>query len=179
MDIANSNIFEILTRSTRINQIIRSIDSFKEENLFLTGGSLRNVVWNSLHSYNENYELEDCDIIFYNQTNNSKEYENFIKQQLYYISPAMKWSVKNQARMHIKNRHKPYKNISDALSTSPETCSAIAIDKNWQIISPYGVNDLLKLLIKPTKFCEENEINVFYNRSKRKDWISKWSNLTF
>ncbi len=177
MDLVVKDIIEIFKNSNRINSILKTIEEFKSEHLFLTGGSLRNVVWNSLHFYTEDYELEDCDIIFYNQFDTSKEYETFIRQELNYLNPNIRWSVKNQARMHIRNNHTPYTNITDALKSFPETCSAIAIDKNWSIISPYGLNDLVALLIKPTKFCLENEIEVFYNRLAKKTWLDKWSDL--
>ena len=177
MDLINHKILDIVKNSNRITSIIQTIKLINTENLMLTGGSLRNVVWNYLHYYTEEYELEDCDIIFYNPTNLSKAYENSIKSKLEYLNPDIKWSVKNQARMHIRNGHKPYSGIYNALSAFPETCSSVAIDRNWNIISPYGLEDLLNLIVKPTPFCIDNEIGVYDRRIRQKNWIYKWADL--
>lgn len=177
MDLATKNILDIVGNSSRITSIIQTIKLISNENLMLTGGSLRNVVWNYLHYYTEEYELEDCDIIFYNPSNLTKAYEEFIKNNLEYLKPNIKWSVKNQARMHIRNGHKPYTGIYNALSAFPETCSAVAIDKSWNIISPYGLDDLLNLIVTPTPFCIDNEIEVYHRRVRQKNWIDKWADL--
>lgn len=177
MDLIKYKILDIVQNSYRITSIIQTLKLINTENLILTGGSLRNVIWNHQHYFTEEFELEDCDIIFYNSTNLSKAYEKSIKNKLKYLNPDIKWSVKNQARMHIKNGHKSYSGIYDALSAFPETCSAVALDKNWNIISPYGLGDLINLIVKPTPFCIENEIEVYYRRIKQKNWIGKWTDL--
>lgn len=177
MNLNNRRILEIVQNSNRITSIIQTIKLINTENLMLTGGSLRNIVWNYLHYFTEEYELEDCDIIFYNPTNLSRAYEKSIKDKLEYFNPDIKWSVKNQARMHIRNGHKPYNGIYCALSAFPETCSAVAIDRNWNIISPYGLDDLLNLIVKPTPFCIENEIEVYNRRLSEKNWLEKWADL--
>jgi hypothetical protein len=177
MDIAMNDTLEILKNSSRVNSVINTIKLIDREFLFLTGGALRNVIWNSLHYYSEYYEIEDCDLIFFNESNITKQYEEFLKKELNYLNPTINWSVKNQARMHIKNNHLIYKDIPDALRKFPETCSALAIDKNWNIVVPYGLNDLLNLSVKPTKFCIDNELDVFFNRVAKKKWLTKWPGL--
>jgi len=177
MDIVKKNILDIVGYSSRITSIIQTIKLIKSEILMLTGGSLRNVVWNYLHYFTEEYELDDCGIIFYNPNNLSKAYEESIKNKLEYLNPDIKWSVKNQARMHIRNGHKPYSGIHNALIAFPETCSAVAIDKNWNIISPYGLDDLLNLIVTPTQFCIDNEIEVYQLRIRKKNWADKWADL--
>ncbi|MFZ1635474.1 MAG: nucleotidyltransferase family protein [Chitinophagales bacterium] len=179
MDLVKQNILDIIGNSNKINCIIQSIKGIDRENLFLTGGSLRNIIWNNLHYYSEEYELEDCDIIFYNSTELTKDYEESIKNRLEYLNPNFKWSVKNQARMHIRNGHAPYNGIYGALKAFPETCSAVAIDQNLNIVAPYGLNDLYNLTVSPTQFCIDNEIAVYDRRLRQKKWINKWMHLKF
>ncbi len=173
MDIS-CHMLDKLKNSILINQILDSISVVEFENLFLTGGILRNLVWNYLHGFDENYCLEDCDIIFYNPIILSKDYENKIQKILENYNPSIKWSVKNQARMHLRNGHSQYLSIFDALSAFPETCSAVAIGFNWNIIAPYGLIDLLNFRVKPTLFCINNEYDVYLNRLNSKKWIEKW-----
>lgn len=166
-----------LKNSKLVNEILNSIELVEFEDLFLTGGTLRNIVWNKLHCYNENSFLEDCDIIFYNPFNLTKEYEKIIEQILFSIQPNLKWSVKNQARMHLRNGHQPYNDIITALRAFPETCSAIAIGRNFKTLAPFGFIDLLNFRVNPTNFCFENEPHIFINRTKEKGWNEKWPNL--
>jgi uncharacterized protein len=177
MDLIKQNFLELIRSSSRISNIIQVIGHFRSERLLLTGGSLRNVVWNNLHFYSEDYELEDCDIIFYNATDISRNHEESIRKKLELLNPEVNWSVKNQARMHIRNKHKPYKSILDALIAFPETCSAVAVDKDWKILSPYGLHDLYNLIVTPTKYCLNNEIEVYRSRIIKKNWYEKWSDL--
>lgn len=177
MDLINKSIINIVKNSARIESILKTLRFIESEDLMLTGGYLRNIIWNSLHSYSEDYELEDCDIVFFNKGKLSKKYEKSIRDRLYYLSPDINWSVKNQARMHLRNNHNPYMNIFDALTAFPETCSAIAIDKQWNIVSPYGLNDLYNLQVIPTTFCLVNEIDVYYRRKRIKGWFEKWNLL--
>jgi hypothetical protein len=177
MDLVNQHILNIIKSDSRVKSIVQTIRMFEFEQLMMTGGSLRNAVWNYLHNYKEDYELEDCDIIFYNSSNNSKFYEEYIKSELKHLNSNINWSVKNQARMHVRNGHKPYKGIYEALSTFPETCSAIAVDGNWNVVSPYGLTDLLNLTVAPTQFCIDNEIEIYYKRLSKKEWLGKWIGL--
>ena len=166
-----------LKNSKLINEILNSIELIEFEDLFLTGGTLRNIVWNKLHSYNENSYLKDCDIIFYNPLDLTIGYEKKIEHILFKIQPNIKWSVKNQARMHLRNGHPPYNDIVNALKAFPETCSAIAIGRSFEILAPFGFIDLINFRVNPTNFCLENEPHIFINRTKEKGWNEKWPNL--
>ena len=170
-------IKRILNANFRINQIINSFAGINEEELYLTGGALRNAIWNNLHGFDDGYELEDCDIIFYNPNRIDKSYEKLIEQKLNLLNPIINWSVKNQARMHLKNGHLPYNSIEDALKAFPDTVSAVAIDKYWNTIAPYGLSDLFNLSINETNYCHINEIGTFNKRVVEKDWLTKWPKL--
>ena len=93
------------------------------------------------------------------------------------INPNINWSVKNQARMHIRNGHLPYDSLINALTFFPETCSAIAIDSNWKIIAPYGITDLINLSLVETDYCKTFENGTFAKRVIKKEWLKKWPKL--
>lgn len=169
-------IREIFSKIENVNRVIETISLINDEHLYLTGGTLRNSYWAFMHEKNLKGE-EDCDIIFYNPMTITKDYELFMENKLKKIIPEVKWSVKNQARMHIRNNHFEYKSILDALMNFPETCSAIAIGSNWDILAPYGTEDLLNLIVRPTPFCIKNEIEIFDRRVIEKKWLSKWPKL--
>jgi len=69
--------------------------------------------------------------------NNEKVFENDIKKK-YLLE---KWSVKNQARMHLVNSDEPYSSTLDAIKYWPETATAIAIRINQaEILTFYEIS---------------------------------------
>ena len=62
-------------------------------------------------------------------------------------------TVTNQARMHERNGHAPYRDLADALAHWPETATAIAArlgPGGVEILAPHGLADLLALIARPT-----------------------------
>ena len=49
-----------------------------------------------------------------------------IEAELRALAPGIDWSVKNQARMHLRNGDPPYSGATDAMRHWPETATAIA-----------------------------------------------------
>lgn len=177
MAIINYQYYNLVRRSELITSIIDILVDFRDEELYLTGGVLRNTIWNKLHYRQEDFYLDDCDIIFYSDKID-KQYEKKIENYLKISFPYLNWSVKNQARMHLRNGHAKYKNIHEAISCFPETSSAFAINGQWNIIAPYGYNDLLNLRLSPTPFCKKNELHIFNRRVSEKKWLEEFELLT-
>ena len=178
MDLINYEYYNLVRKSELVNSIINVIDKFTDEELYLTGGVLRNTIWNILHNRKEDFYIDDCDIIFYSDIVD-KMREKEIEKYLTNIFPYLNWSVKNQARMHIRNGHFKYKNLENAIYCFPETSSAIAINGNWQMIAPYGYRDILELNLRPTTFCKRNELHIFNKRVAHKKWLSKFEMLNY
>ena len=176
LDINYYEYYNLVRKSELINGIIETISLFDEHTLYLTGGVLRNSIWNKLHLREESIFTDDCDIIYYNKDIN-KYHEKLIEDFLHNLSPNINWSVKNQARMHIRNNHAQYQNINDALKCFPETASSIAISGSWDIIAPYGFNDIMNLKLQPTQFCWINELEVYMKRVENKRWLSNFPML--
>lgn len=86
--------------------------------------------------------------------------------------------MKNQARMHLRNYHKPYVNSKEAISFWPETATAIAIRLNSsdsiEYIAPYGLEDLFNLIVQRTP---NFNVEVYQKRVQQKNWKSNWEKL--
>ncbi len=117
-------------------------------------------------------------MVFFDETNTSMNLESEIEQQLTKINPNLKWSVKNQARMHIRNHHLPYKDSENAISYWPETATAVAarlnVNDEIEILAPYGLSDLFHLIIRNTPNVD---LDVFKERVAEKKWEKKWKSL--
>ena len=86
------------------------------------------------------------------------------------------WSVKNQARMHLRNGDRPYRDCADALCHWAETCTAVAlrlVGERLELLAPLGVDDLLALKVRPTAhFAGKPE--VYRRRLREKNWTARW-----
>lgn len=129
----------------------------------------------------KNAEIDyDIDVVFYFSENIDKNFETELEKKLINKMPNIKWSAKNQARMHIKNGHENYANVFEAISHWPETATSIAIKideyDNLDLIAPYGLEDLFNLIIKPTP---EFDTNIVEKRIIEKKWLTKWDKLKY
>ncbi len=169
-----------LIEQNKIIQDILLILSEQEEELYIGGGIIRNLVWDNLHGYSVPTEIDDVDIIYYNKDNVTKQYDKKIETELKKQIPNLNWSVKNQARMHICNNDSQYSSLEDALSKWPETVSAILVRKDsngmYKIIAPYKYDDLFRLIVVPTPHFK-NKIEKYRERINKKQWNEKWKKL--
>lgn len=96
--------------------------------------------------------------------------------------PDVKWSAKNQARIHLKNNEEQYKNSEEALSRWIETPTCIGVRLNNEgkldLIAPHSVQDLVNLEVRPspTDRMRRNP-EIFMQRVTTKSWTTKWPKL--
>ena len=157
-------------------QILEAAAQFNLPDWCLAAGFVRNLVWDKLHQYDRNTPLTDIDLIYFNPEDVTETADKNIEKQLYNLLPAP-WSVKNQARMHLKHSHDPYQNIEDAMRYWVEIETAVGvrlIDNNLYLIAPYGTTSLLS---GELTFNTLSNINVFKHRIEQKQWLIHWPQL--
>lgn len=183
IDIFNDKFLEEYTskliKSSLLVAFLRDLRDLNSE-LYLGGGAIRNLVWDELHGYALYSQIADLDIIYFDTLNNTKEHDKRIEEQLFKKVPNIKWSVKNQARMHIWNNEAAYSSLEEAISKWPETCTAIAarINKDDEIeyVKPFGLTDLYRLIVIPTPHFK-TKIEKYKKRIASKSWIRTWPKL--
>lgn len=175
-----NQLFSIIKEQPKHIEILKTVRDLELNDCWIGAGFIRNTVWNSLHGI-KNTEIDyDIDVVFYYPENINKSYEERLEKELLSKIPHVNWSAKNQARMHIKNGHKNYKDVFEAISHWPETATSIAIkiDKfdNLDLIAPYGLEDLFSLIIKPTP---QFDASIVEQRIVEKNWLTKWQKLKY
>lgn len=163
---------------SRVLEVLRKVD----ERLYLGGGLVRNAVWDHLHGYSSATPIDDVDVVYFDSLGSTKEHDRAIEQKLRNAIPNLKWSVKNQARMHEPNQDEPYHSLEDAVSQWPETATAIVVrlisDGELDIIAPHGYSDLFRLIVAPTtRFRAKPE--RYQQRIREKNWSAQWPRLRF
>lgn len=172
-------IIKLIQRNSLVVNILETLCK-QDEVLYLGGGIIRNMVWDNLHNHSEMTPIEDVDVIYFNEKHSTKEYDLAIEGNLRHSLPNMKWSVKNQARMHLSNGDQPYYSLYDAISKWPETVSAILLriteDGRYEFIAPFGFDDLFRLIVRPTPHFR-TRLDRYQQRVAAKDWKSTWKKL--
>ncbi|MCL1077558.1 nucleotidyltransferase family protein [Parashewanella spongiae] len=142
---------------------------FQLEEHLLAAGFVRNLVWDKLHCLTDN-TLTDVDFIYFEPNDISIQTEKNIEQALTILSPQVPWSVRNQARMHIRNGDAPYTSIADAMSYWPEQETANGIkllDGELKFVSVFGLDLVFNLTISHNL---KREIKTFQQRIEQKNW---------
>lgn len=171
------SIVQILRTNATVYAALKIVKQLDLNDCWIGAGFIRNRIWDYVHTIETPITDSDVDVIFYNKENTSKEYEESIENTLFTVSPDIPWSVKNQARMQLKYHHE-YSTSFEAISYWPETATCIAArldsENSLEIIAPYGCDDLVNLLLRPTPTINHS---VFISRIHEKKWLSKWPKL--
>ena len=177
------DILTLIEADSWMMDILKIVQSLNLPDCWVCAGFVRTKVWDTLHSHSVNSPLADIDVVYFDKNNIKEEEEKRLENRLRSILPREPWSVKNQARMHVVNGDKPYESTVDAISRFPETATSIAVklDQHNELIlaTPWGIDDLLSLQIKPTPpFTMKKElVDIYESRLQQKDWESKWSKV--
>lgn len=80
--------------------------------------------------------------------------------------------------MHARNDDKPYRSSTDAMRHWPETATAVAAKRGGnyllEIASPFGLDDLVNLLLRPTPRFANEKLPIYEERVRSKAWMELW-----
>ncbi|WP_281990707.1 nucleotidyltransferase family protein [Aquimarina aggregata] len=172
-----TEFIKIIENDIWMMDILSVVRDLQLKDCWIGAGFVRNKIWDEKHKINRT-KLNDIDVIYFDTSNSTKAFDIKIENKLKSAYSNLNWSVKNQSRMHLRNRHKPYANCNEAISFWPETATAIAVRLNFknqiEYIAPYGLEDLFSLLVRPTpKF----DLTMYTSRIEKKRWKEKWTKL--
>ncbi|WP_309247254.1 nucleotidyltransferase family protein [Shewanella sp. VB17] len=146
----------------------------------IAAGFVRNLVWDRLHKMTSCTPLNDIDVIYFESTDLSTETDKLYELKLRELAPDLLWSVKNQARMHMRNGDKPYHSSLDAMSYWPEQETAIGVslafaeENELQLVSAFGLESLFNLQLTPNP---KRLRAVFEARLSKKAWLRDYPKL--
>lgn len=144
----------------------------------LAAGFVRNMVWDELHHQSEATPMNDIDLIYFDGESATQQSDMEIELELKSKSD-FPWSVKNQARMHIRNNDASYSSTSNAMCHWVEVETAIGAflssKGEVKLIAPFGVEELFgsSITINPMRIKPED----FFHRIESKRWLELWPNL--
>lgn len=143
----------------------------------IAAGFVRDIVWSSIYGHDK--DLNDIDVVYHCSSDSSEGRDLALEKQLLSLEPELPWSVKNQARMHLRNRDAPYKSTIDAMGYWPEKQTAIGVqinDKEQVILRcAFGLDIQFNGEIN---YNPVRSIDIFNRRVKSKGWIESWPMLS-
>ena len=175
-----ADIADFIAHNPRMMRCLAVLAAHGPAGAWIGAGFVRNAVWDHLSGKDtEATPLADLDVVFHDPEVATAEHDARIEAALSLAAPDLPWSVRNQARMHERNGHRPYRDVADALTHGPETATAIAArlgPQGVEILAPFGVEDVLEMILRPTPaFRTKPEIPLA--RLEAKGWLTRWPSL--
>jgi hypothetical protein len=173
-------LIDIVVKDGWMMEILRTVRDLALPDCWIGAGFVRAKVWDFLHGHVRPTPLDDIDVLYFEPANTSKEADQAAQGRLRSLRPKEPWSVKNQARMHLRNGDEPYADTEDALRFWLETptCVAVGLDAadRLSVIAPYGLADLFAMVIRPTPagLRRSHDYNA---RVGGKPWCRHWPGL--
>ena len=175
-----ADIADFIKHNPRMMRCLAVLAAHGPAGAWIGAGFVRNAVWDHLSGQNtEATPLADLDVVFHDPVNATAEQDAAFEVALRIAAPDLPWSVRNQARMHERNGHRPYRDVADALAHWPETATAIAArlrPKGVEILAPFGVADVLGMILRPTP-AFRTKPEVVSARMEAKGWRRRWPKL--
>jgi hypothetical protein len=159
----------------RILDIVRSLGL---PDCWVGAGFVRNAVWSHLHRRAADPTDHDVDVVWFDPARADPSVDLKIEVLLRAQDGSVMWSVKNQARMHVRNDDDPYASVTDAMCYWPETATAVAVRRNDEdgcdVSAPLGLDDLFSVVLRPTARFASGKRAAFEDRVRTKGWLTTW-----
>ncbi len=179
-DVGRHRVVDILWSRPELVELLTLVAGLGLPDAWIGAGLIRNAVWDAVSGGATPQPASDVDVIFFDSSEGGRERDLALETALLAIRPGLRWSVKNQSRMHERAGDPPYVDTRDAVSRWPEICTAVAArlaQDGIQVLAPHGVADLLGLVVRPTP-AFEGKLDVFEARVREKAWTARWPGLT-
>lgn len=141
-------------------------------------GFIRNAVWDHLHRRPPSRQFGDVDVIWFSAERTQHAEDALLEAALRALDSLIVWSVKNQARMHLRNGDAPYGSAVQAMRGWPETATAVAARYAAQgaceFAAPFGLDDLFNLTLRPTRRFAAEKHQAYLDRIQSKGWLTAW-----
>ena len=175
---------EILFKNEALKKVLKRLEKSNLKNYYVGAGCINQTVFNYLHNFPIDANINDYDIVYYDEDTSYEKEDIVIKYIENLLSDLnIKLDIKNEARVHLwyndkyNDNRKPYSSLEDAIRRwgTTITCIGVRIENNsLKVYAPYGLDDLFKMIIRPVKIDFKKEDYL----KKVNKWQKKWPKLT-
>ncbi|HLM13344.1 MAG TPA: nucleotidyltransferase family protein [Reyranella sp.] len=174
----------VLARSPIVATIVDRWTQIGLPDCWLVAGCLAQTVWNDSFGLPATHGISDIDLVYFDGEDLSAETEagHAARLRTLFADLGLWIDVKNEARVHLWYIEKfgnvlaPYVSTEDAITTFPTTATAVGVQPRadgLHVFAPYGLSDLLGLIVRPNK----KQITQAIYDAKVKKWRARWPDL--
>ena len=174
----------IVIESPLLSPILRNWQGIDLPDCWLVAGAIAQTVWNHSFGFPATHGINDVDIVYFDAGDLSETAEaaHALRIRNSFSHLPVWIDVKNEARVHLWYEEKfkypidPYRSAADAITTFPTTATAVGLQPladGLELCAPYGISDLLGLIVRPVKKQITREI--YGNKVNR--WVASWPEL--
>jgi hypothetical protein len=174
----------VLSRSPIVATIVGRWSEVGLPDCWLVAGCVAQTVWNDAFGRPAGHGISDIDLVYFDGADLSAEAEARHAERIrtLFADLGLWVDVKNEARVHLWYAEKfgkalaPYVSTEDAIATFPTTATAVGVQpraNGLRVFSPYGLSDLLGLIVRPNK----KQITQPIYDAKVKKWLARWPDL--
>ncbi|MCS0582633.1 nucleotidyltransferase family protein [Massilia pinisoli] len=171
----------LIASDRRRMDVLRAVRDLGLPDCWVAAGFVRNCVWDHVHGHAASPLSEDIDVVWFDAAQCEAECDAALERALRCRDGSLDWSVKNQARMHVRNGDAPYASATDAMRHWPETATAVGVrlgqGDTIDVAAPFGLDDLFGLAVRPTRRFALEKRAVYLARIRAKDWLGRWPQL--
>ncbi|MEU4623547.1 nucleotidyltransferase family protein [Actinoplanes sp. NPDC023801] len=147
---------------------------------WIGAGFVRNRVWDTISDLPV-LPHRDVDVAYYDARRPDPDEDARAEARAAAVMPGVPWEIRNQARMHLRNRTEPYTSALDAISRWPETATCVAVTlrgDSVELVTCHGLADLVGMVVRPSPaFDHAAGRAVVRRRMENKGWLSRWPGL--
>lgn len=172
-----------LAKSRLISQVLALAPQLDIPNWYLGAGAVCQTVWNDLHGFPLEQRIKDYDIVYFDADTSAAAQDKVIeKGRALFAGLPIEVEITNAARVHLWYREafgkdiEPYTSTEAAIDTWPTTASSVGVryaGQQFVVYAPYGLNDLLALIVRPNKGLITREMY----EAKATRWQQAWPRL--
>lgn len=145
----HERLTDIILNKTVLVSLLQRVEHLGLEEWYLSGGCIRNEVWNHLHGFAPLTHVNDFDFTYVGA-----------EEQLFYEHEGLRveWSNREHVHEWYNERQQteltPFLTMESLCAFWPEVCSCVCITYslgNIEIVAPYGLSDLFSCVCRPTR----------------------------
>ena len=174
------DILTLIKNDSWMMEVLGIAQSLGLRDWAIGAGFVRNKIWDHVHGYvKPQVDTADIDLVYYDPDGNDEKTDEALSER-FREETGLVWEIVNEYYAHVWNDLPPYTSTEDAISKWPETVTAIGVtleeDGTLRLIAPYGVDDIINMVIRPTPSFA-NKIDIIKERVRKKQWLEKWPKL--
>lgn len=185
LDQQQATLISMLQTNTELMTVLERASRLPIDSWYVGAGGIAQTVWNYYHQFPANHGIKDYDLVYFDPDTSAEAQERVIllANELY-KDIHTEVEVCNQARVHLWYKDAFGTDIAanscteEGITTWPTTATAIGVrlnpDKSFTIYAPYGLHDVLGMIVKPNKVKVTEAIYL----EKAHRWHTVWPKLT-